>query len=69
MNKINEHCDRVNHLLEALEEARIFAGAEFEALCNDNEHIRAVYFSSLRDMLATYIKSTEDYKYIAQIKQ
>lgn len=59
-----EHQARIEHLLEALKEARIYAGAEFEACCNEMEHGRAIYFSGFRDMLATYIRSLEDYQCI-----
>ncbi len=64
---MSEHSDRIEHLLESLKEARIYAGAEFEACCNDGEHSRAIYFSGFRDMLATHIRSLEDYQYL--IKQ
>ena len=59
---MNEHYNRINHLIESLKEARIYAGAEFEACCNEGEHSRAIYFSGFRDMLATYITSLEDYQ-------
>lgn len=61
VSNADEHYARINHLLEALQEARIYAGAEFEACRNDMEHGRAIYFSAFRDMLATYIHSLEDY--------
>lgn len=60
-SNVDEHYTRINHLLEALQEARIYAGAEFEACCNEMDHGSAVYFSGFRDILATYIRSLEDY--------
>lgn len=63
---MTEHQERIEHLLEAIKEARIYAGAEFEACCNENEYSRAIYFSGFRDVLATYIRSLEDYKSIFQ---
>ncbi len=64
MNNLDEHQAKVSNILSALKEARIFAGAEFEACCNEMEHSRAIYFSGLRGQLAAYIKSLEDYKYL-----
>lgn len=61
---MNDHYSRINHLIEALQEARIYAGAEFEACCNEGEHSRAIYFGGFKEMLATYIKSLEDYQYL-----
>lgn len=66
LNAHTEHQERIGHLLEALKEARIYAGAEFEACCNENEYSRAIYFSGFRDVLATYIRSLEDYKNVFQ---
>ena len=60
---MDEHYDRINHLLGALGDAKIYAGAEFEACCNDGDYPRAVYFESIRDTLATQIKVLEDYQY------
>jgi hypothetical protein len=62
----DKHRTRIEALLEALKEARIYAGAEFEACCNENEYSRAIYFSGFRDVLATYISSLEDYKSVFQ---
>lgn len=61
MKNPDEHYARINHLLEALKEARIYAGSEFEACCNEMEHGRAIYFSGLRGVLASHIESLEDY--------
>ena len=41
----DKHRIRIEALLEALKEARIYAQAEFEACCNENEYSRAAYFS------------------------
>ena len=60
--KTTGHQERIEHLLEALKEARIYAGAEFEACCNEMEHGRAIYFSSIRDMLATHIRTLGSYQ-------
>lgn len=62
----DKHRIRIEALLEALKEARIYVGAEFEACCNENEYSRAIYFSGFRDVLATYIRSLEDYKNVFQ---
>lgn len=60
-----EHEDTINHLLDSLEEARIFAGAEFEVCANEHDYIKAAYFCSIRDVLKTYIVAIEDYKSVA----
>lgn len=46
----------LRELLDALETARIYAGAEFERLCNNNDHIEACVFQSLRDSIAQNIQ-------------
>lgn len=43
-------------LLDNLETARIYAGAEFEQLCNANEPIDACVFQSVRDSLTQNIQ-------------
>lgn len=48
-------------LLDSLETARIYAGAEMEKLCNTNQHIDACVFSSIRDSLAQNIQLLKDY--------
>lgn len=62
----DKHRIRTEALLEVLKEARIYARAEFEACCNENEYSRATYFSGLWGVLATYISSLEDYKSVFQ---
>ena len=63
---MSEHYERISLLTEAIKEARIYAGAEFEACCNEGDYPRAIYFSGFRNMLATYIKQLEDYQYLIQ---
>ena len=46
-----EHNERLLHLLDALSEAKIYAGAEFEALCNEKNYESAYMFNMLRDTL------------------
>ena len=48
-------------LLANLEGARIYAGAEFERLCNNNQHIDACVFQSIRDSIAQNIKLLQSY--------
>lgn len=48
-------------LLRSIETARIYAGAEFERSCNENNHIEAVIFQSVRDSLALNIQILKDY--------
>lgn len=64
MSEIDDvHYARINNLLGALGDARIFAGAEFEACCNEGDYVKAVYFSSIRDNLAAQIRVLEDYRH------
>lgn len=51
----------VRALLENLETARIYAGAEFEKLCNNNKHIDACVFQSIRDSVAQNIQLLQSY--------
>ena len=46
-----EHNERLLQLLDALSEAKIYAGAEFEALCNEKNYESAYMFNMLRDTL------------------
>lgn len=77
VNERAERAERIEHLVDALKEARIYAGAEleacykeariytgteFEASCNEGVYPRAIYFSGFENILATYIRSLEDYK-------
>lgn len=47
-----EHIQRIEELIDAVETARIIAGAEMNALCNEREYKKAVIFETTRDMLA-----------------
>lgn len=49
-------------LLNTLETARIYAGAEFERLCNNNQHIDACVFQSVRDSIAQNIQLLKSYE-------
>ena len=51
----------VKNLLDNLETARIYAGAEFERLCNNNQHIDACVFQSIRDSIAQNIQLLQSY--------
>ena len=48
-------------LLDNLDTARIYAGAEFERLCNNNQHIDACVFQSIRDSIAQNIQLIQSY--------
>ena len=51
----------VKTLLDNLDTARIYAGAEFERLCNNNQHIDACVFQSIRDSIAQNIQLLQSY--------
>ncbi len=51
----------VKNLFDNLDEARIYAGAEFERLCNNNQHIDACVFQSIRDSIAQNIQLLQSY--------
>lgn len=51
----------VRTLLDNLDTARIYAGAEFERLCNSNQHIDACVFQSIRDSIAQNIQLLQSY--------
>lgn len=51
----------VKALLDSLDTARIYAGAEFEKLCNNNQHIDACVFQSIRDSIAQNIQLLQSY--------
>lgn len=51
----------VRMLLDNLETARIYAGAEFERLCNNYQHIDACVFQSIRDSIAQNIQLLQSY--------
>ena len=61
MEYISEHKDRLIRLLDAISDARIYAGAEFEALCNDGKHEEAVIFELMRDTLQSQRVVLSDY--------
>lgn len=48
-------------LFDALDTASIYAGAEFERLCNNNQHIDACVFQSIRDSIAQNIQLLQSY--------
>lgn len=47
-----EHMKRIEELVDAVETARIIAGAEMNALCNEREYKKAAIFETTRNMLA-----------------
>lgn len=51
----------VRALMDNLDSARIYAGAEFERLCNNNQHIDACVFQSIRDSIAQNIQLLQSY--------
>lgn len=53
-------CD-FRDLLDNLETARIYAGAEFERLCNNNQYVDACVFQSIRDSIAQNIQLLQSY--------
>ena len=55
-------------LIDTLETAKIYAGAEFERLCNENNHIEAVIFQSVRDNLSLNIQILKDYVIVTSDK-
>ena len=48
-------------LFNHLDAARIHAGAEFGRLCNNNQHIDACVFQSIRDSIAQNIQLLQSY--------
>lgn len=48
-------------LLDNLESARIYAGAEFERLCNNKQFVDASVFQSIRDNIAQNIQFLQSY--------
>ena len=48
-------------LLDNLETARIYAGAEFDRLCNNNQYIDACVFQSVRDSIEQNIELLQSY--------
>ena len=50
------------NLYDALETARIYAGAEEENLCNADKYIDACVFQSIRDSIAQNMKLLQSYR-------
>ncbi len=48
-------------LCDALETARIIAGAKFDELCNDKKYKEAAFFELLRDSLRDQCMAVMDY--------
>lgn len=46
-----EHIQRIEDLVDTVETARIIAGAEMNALCNEREYKKAAVFETTRNML------------------
>lgn len=53
-------------LMDILGSARIYAGAEFERLCNNNQHIDACVFQSIRDSIAQNMQLLQSYMICSQ---
>ena len=51
----------VRTLLDNMSTARIYAGEEFERLCNNNQFIDACVFQSIRDSIAQNIQLLQYY--------
>lgn len=51
----------LRNLFDTLETARIYAGAEMERLCNNNQHIDACVFQSISDSIAQNIQLLQSY--------
>lgn len=51
----------LRNLFDTLETARIYAGAEMERLCNNNQHIDACVFQSIRDSIAQNMQLLQSY--------
>lgn len=50
------------NLINELRTARIYAGAEFEKLCNEKNMEEALIFQNMRDALQAQIEVVERYK-------
>lgn len=50
-------------IMDALETARILAGAEMERLCNDHQYIDACVYQSVRDSIALNIQLLKSYEH------
>lgn len=56
-------------LLDSLETARIYAGAEFERLYNNKQHVDACVFQSIRDSIAQNIQLLQSYAHCAESEE
>lgn len=56
-------------LLDNLETARIYAGAEFERLCNNKQYIDACVFQSIRDSIAQNIQLLQSYAHCTESEE
>lgn len=48
-------------IMENMDTARIYSGSVFGRLCNENKHIDACIFQSIRDSLAQNIQLLKSY--------
>lgn len=64
MNTVN-----MTALLDSLETARIFAGAEFERFCNNKQYIDACVFQSIRDSIAQNIQLLQSYAHCTESEE
>lgn len=56
-----EHIKDIAELIDTIEAARIFAGAEFESLCNEKNYVKAELFCMVRDQLQAQATVLKDY--------
>lgn len=66
MEKTMTEYERINHLIEALEISKKYAGEEFDYCVSQNKHSKAIYFSGLRRLLSSQISSLKDNLYVFQ---
>lgn len=62
----------IKNLFDNLDAAKIYAGAEFERLCNNNQFIDACVFQSIRDSIAQNIQLLQSYiiaKHESEVKR
>lgn len=52
---------KFNVMIDHLESVRIYAGSEFEKLCNNSEYIDACVFQSIRDSIDQNIQLLHSY--------
>lgn len=53
----------IKHMLDAMQEARIFAQAEWEQLCNKMKYKEALIFQAIRSNLDNSIRLLKDYDF------